>query len=233
MSDNVAGKRRVLLVGATGLIGRSVIARTPGMPEIALQGLARREMAFPDGARMELVLADNEDWSGVVQDLAPDGVICALGTTRAKAGSVEAMRAVDYELVMQVARAAKEAGARSFTHVSSVGADTASRAEYLRTKGEVERDLKALRFTRLDILRPGLLRGRREKDVRLLEGIGQLLAPVTDLFLHGNASRYRSVKASMVAAAALQCSAEKAGGQFVHEHDGLGRLAARFEEDHA
>jgi len=233
MSETASAKLRILLVGATGLIGRSVIARTPDMPDVTLQGLARREMEFPNGARMELVLADNQDWGGVVHDLAPDAVICALGTTRAKAGSVEAMRAVDYELVMQVARAAKAAGTRSFVHISSIGADTASRTLYLRTKGEVERDLKALRFTRLDILRPGLLRGQRQQDVRVLEGIGRVLAPVMDLFLHGNATRYRSIRAAMVAAAALQCTAEKAGGQFVHEHDSLKRLAARFEGDHA
>ncbi|KLI63220.1 NAD(P)H-binding protein [Aurantiacibacter marinus] len=229
MSDAETGKRRVLLVGATGLIGRSIIARTAGLTHIALQGLARREMTFPEGARMELVLADTPDWGGVVEALKPDAVICALGTTRAKAGSVEAMRAVDYELVMQVARAAKDAGARSFVHVSSVGADTASRSLYLRTKGEVERDLKSLRFKRLDILRPGLLLGKREADLRFLEGIGRMLAPLTDIFLQGDVARYRSIKASIVAAAALQCTGEKAGGQFVHEHDGLNRLAGRFE----
>ncbi|WP_340586691.1 NAD-dependent epimerase/dehydratase family protein [Erythrobacter alti] len=232
MSDDASAKRRVLVVGATGLIGRSVIERTPGMPEVILQGLARREMAFPEGARMELVLAQPEDWGGVVEDLAPDAVICALGTTRSKAGSGEAMRAVDYELVMHVARAAKEAGTRSFVHISSVGADTASRTLYLRTKGEVERDLKSLRFTRLDVLRPGLLRGWRQNDLRPLEGIGRALAPVTDLLLHGNATKYRSISGHIVAAAALQCTAEKAGGQFVHEHDAIKRLANRFEGAH-
>jgi len=229
MSDDASDKRRILLVGATGLIGRSVIARTPDMTEIALEGLARREIAFPEGTRMELVLADTPDWGGVIEALKPEAVICALGTTRLKAGSVEAMRAVDYELVMQVARSAKETGTRSFVHVSSVGADTASRSLYLRTKGEVERDLKSLRFARLDILRPGLLLGKREADLRFLEGLGRMMAPLTDLFLRGDKAKYRSIKASMVAAAALQCTSEKAGGQFVHEHDGLKRLAGRYE----
>lgn len=221
-------RRRVLLVGATGLIGRSVIARTPHTPQVALQGLSRREMDFPDGVRMELVLADNADWPGVIKTLAPEAVINALGTTRSKAGSEEAFRAVDHDLVMSVARAAKDAGARSFVHISSVGADTSSKAFYLRTKGEVERELKALRFTRLDIFRPGLLRGQRKGDVRFLEGLGRALAPVTDLFLQGNATRFRSIQAEEVAAAALQATGEKAGGQFIHEHDGIKRLAARF-----
>lgn len=222
-------KRRVLLVGATGLVGRSVIARTPHTPQVALQGLARREMDFPDGVRMELVLADNQDWPDVIAALAPDAVINALGTTKAKAGSEEAFRAVDHDLVMAVANAAKAAGARSFVHVSSVGADTASKNFYLRTKGEAERELRTLRFNRLDIFRPGLLRGQRQGDVRFLEGLGRALAPLTDLFLHGQYAKYRSIMAEDVAAAALQATGEKAGGQFIHEHDGIMRLADRFK----
>ena len=224
-------RRRVLLVGATGLVGRCVIARTRHLPHIALQGLSRREMAFPAGTRMEMVLAPSPDWPEIVAALEPDAVICALGTTKAKAGSEEAFRKVDHDLVLSVARGAKASGTRGFVVVSSVGADTASRNFYLRVKGEMERDLKSLRFTRLDILRPGLLRGERTGDPRPLEKVGRLLAPVADIALHGNRRKYRSLGANVVAAAALQATGEKAGGQFVHEHDGIKRLAARFGGD--
>ncbi|MDE1466330.1 NAD(P)H-binding protein [Aurantiacibacter sp. D1-12] len=233
MADQSIPRRRVLLVGATGLVGRSVIARTADLPQLVLQGLARREMQFPEGARMELVLADTEDWGEVVSSIQPEAVICALGTTIRKAGSQEAFRKVDYDLVMQVARAAKEAGTRGFVHVSSVGAETGTKNFYLRTKGEVERDLKALHFKRLDVLRPGLLRGTREGDVRFLEGMGRLLAPVADLFLQGSWTKYRSIRASDLTTAALQCVWEKADGQFVHEHEGLQRLITKFEKAQA
>ncbi|MBH5323034.1 NAD(P)H-binding protein [Aurantiacibacter sediminis] len=230
MSDTASEKKRVLLVGATGLVGRSVITRSIDMSQFALQGLARSEMQFPDGARMELVLADSEDWGEVVKMIAPEAVICALGTTIKKAGSEEAFRAVDHDLVMDVARAAKAAGTTGFVYVSSVGADTGSRNFYLRTKGEVERDLKALKFRRLDILRPGLLRGQRRGDARFLEGIGQVAAPVADLFLQGSYSKFRSIRASDLAAAALQCVREKPAGQFIHEHEGLKRLIAKLDK---
>ena len=230
MTDPDDHRRRVLLVGATGLVGRSVIERTADIPQLALQGLSRRELEFPEGARMELVLSESEGWADVVRMIRPEAVICALGTTIRKAGSQEAFRAVDHDLVMTVARAAKEAGARGFVHVSSVGAETGSRNFYLRTKGEVERDLKALHFKRLDILRPGLLRGQRRGDTRPAETIGRTLSPVTDLFLHGGYTKYRSIRSSDLAAAALQCVWEKANGQFIHEHGGLKRLIAKFEK---
>lgn len=229
MSDPI----RVLLVGATGLIGRTIIARSPGLAGIALQGLARREIPFPEGARMELVLAQSDQWPAVVAQLVPDAVISALGTTHRKAGSSAAFRAVDHDLVLALARAAKEAGVRHFVQVSSVGADPYAKNNYLRVKGETEKDLKALHFHRLDVLRPGLLRGKRQNDIRVLEKLGQIFAPLADLFLRGGNSKFRSIRATDLADAALAGAIAKAGGQFVHEHDGLMRLATEFRRGQA
>lgn len=231
MSEAGPAKKRILLVGATGLVGRSIIARTPQLPQVALQGLARREMEFPEGARMELVLADTQDWAEVIKMIEPEAVICALGTTRAKAGSEEEFRAVDHDLVLEVARAAKAAGTQKFVLVSSVGASLSTRNLYLRTKGEIERDVKSLKFKRLDILRPGLLRGKRIDDKRGAEGVGQVLAPLADLFMQGSKTKYRSIKADTLAAAAIQCTLEKVGGQFIHEHDSLKRISDKYNRD--
>ena len=221
--------RRVLLVGATGLIGRSVIEQAPSVPGISLVALARREIRLPRGARMEMLLADPADWAGAVAAIQPDAVICALGTTRAKAGSEDAFREVDERLVLAVARAAKDAGASHFCTVSSVGADAGSKSFYLRVKGEVEQALQAMKWHRLDILRPGLLRGKRDNDRRALERLGIAAAPVTNLFLQGGNRKYRAIAAETVATAALQCVREKARGKFVHDNDAIQRSAARLE----
>ncbi|RPF72847.1 NAD-dependent epimerase/dehydratase family protein [Aurantiacibacter spongiae] len=216
---------RVLLVGATGLVGRAILTRSIDLPKIRLQALARREIPLPRGARMELVLADAEDWPAIIATLQPDAVICALGTTRTKAGSREAFRAVDHDLVMDVANAAKANEATHFVMVSAAGADAASRNFYLRTKGETEEAVRALKFSRLDILRPGLLRGRRAGDRRPLESLAQLAAPIVDPFLRGGRARYRSIPTETVAKAALQGASAKARGSFVHANDGIARLA--------
>ena len=225
--------RRILLVGATGLIGRTIIARSPHLQGIALQGLARREIPFAKGTRMELVLADSQEWPGLITQLVPDAVISALGTTHKKAGSKDAFRAVDHDLVLEVGKAAKAAGVKNFVQVSSVGADPYAKNSYMRVKGETERDLKALKLHRLDILRPSLLRGKRQNDVRPAEKVGQILAPIGDLFLHGSKEKFRSIRATDVAAAALQAAITKAGGQFIHEHEALMRLAREFDRGQA
>jgi len=221
---------RIGLIGSTGLTGRSIMEALVGRDDFRLVAIARREVKLPKGARMELRLADPEQWPDVIAQVNFDVIVCALGTTWEKAGKDEAkFREVDEQLVMSVAKAAREAGVRQFIFVSSAGANPLAKSFYLRVKGEVEKALIKLRFTRLDILRPGLLRGRRQGDVRFLEGMGILFAPLIDRFLHGHRRRFRSIAIGTLVDAILSLAKEKAGGRFVHEHDGLVFAAKRFE----
>lgn len=222
---------RVLLVGASGLVGTRAMEAAVGRSDLRLVALTRREAPMPEGARMEMMVSEPERWEEAVALIGPDAAICALGTTWRKAGRDEAaFRKVDEELVLRVARAALTAGVTSFVFVSSVGADPQSKAFYLRVKGGVETRLRKLGFRRLDILRPGLLRGPREGDRRFLERVGIALSPLANLLLHGSRRPYRAIDASLVARAALQCTKEKARGAFVHDYDGIVRLSRRFGE---
>ena len=182
---------------------------------------------------MEMRLAPTELWGDVIDTIQPDVLICALGTTWRKAGGdEEAFRAVDEKLVLELARAAREREVRHFIFVSSVGASIASKTLYLRVKGEVETALGKLHFKRLDILRPGLLRGIRQDDLRPAEGLARIASPLTDLLMHGKNRRYRSISGHRLTEAILGLALEKAGGKFVHEHDSLIRAAHRYEMKH-
>lgn len=228
MSDEAL---RLCLIGATGLIGGKVMEECIGREDVRLSAIARREAQLPRGIRMELFVAEPAKWGEVLEALRPKAVICALGTTWKKAGEDEgAFRAVDQHLVLDTARAAKEQGVDRFVAVSSVGADTASKNFYLRVKGETERELTKLRFNRLDILRPGLLRGKRENDRRLGERIGIAAAPVANLLLHGKYRQYRAIDAETVAQAAIALAKSAARGRFVHDNDGIVRAAKRLPQ---
>lgn len=221
---------RLGLVGSTGMVGRAMMEALVGREDFRLIAISRREAKLPEGARMEMRLGTTVQWPEIIALLDLDILVCALGTTWRKAEEDEArFREVDEKLVLSVAHAAKEAGVRHFVFVSSAGANPLSKNLYLRVKGEVEKALIKLRFTRLDIVRPGLLRGRRQNDPRFLESAGILLAPIADLFLQGRRRRYRSIAVSTLVDAILGLAKEKAGGRFVHEHDGLLFAVKRWE----
>ena len=206
---------RVLVVGATGLVGSSFVSRwQPHNPGDALHILGRRDADAPDGATVHV--ASIEDWPGVIASIAPDIVFCALGTTIAKAGSRNAFRAVDLELVADVAAAAKHAGTRQFILISSTMANAKASGFYLRTKGEAEAAVEAQHFDRLDIIRPGLLRGDRE-EFRAGERLAILLSPLVDRLMQGSLRKYRSVAVDTVADTALALLDATVSGKFIHD----------------
>ena len=218
---------RIALVGATGMVGMSLIRLAVGRSDIRVVGIARREAALPPGARMELLVADPENWGDAIAAANADVLVSALGTTWRKAGKDEAaFRAVDETLVLACAKAAKAAGLRQMIAISSVGADPESKNFYLRVKGEVEQKLGKVGLPRLDVLRPGLLRGARE-ELRVPEKLAMMASPLADLFLHGAYTKYRSIKADAVARAIVGLTREKMAGRFVFEHDAILRAASR------
>lgn len=217
---------RIALVGASGLVGSKVIELCVGREDVRLSAIARTELALPRGARMEVFVADPDKWEEVMEALRPTAVICALGTTWKRAGKDEAaFRAVDRELVLAVARAAKAHGVERFVSVSSVGADPYAKSFYLRVKGETDRELAKLGLGRLDVLRPGLLRGKRGGDRRFGERLAILASPLINPLLGGKWRAYRAIDVRTVARAALFLATRPARGRFVHDHEAILRAA--------
>lgn len=229
MSDRRAQHRgpvRVGLVGSTGLIGRRLIALSSAGDEARIVGIARREVDFPEGARVEMFIADSSKWGQIFQAVRPRSLICALGTTWRKAGRQESgFRAVDHTLILETAHAAREAGIDNFVLMSASGANPAAKNLYLRVKGETEREVSAMGFKRLDIMRPGLLKGPRQNDLRPVEMLAQAFSPIIDPVLPARYAGFRSVEADLVAEAALGLAMRKAAGRFVHDNEGMKRAA--------
>ena len=135
----------VMLVGATGLVGRSVLEQALADARVGrVVALTRRALPLHPKLLNPLVdferLPEEADWWAV------DAVVCTLGTTIAKAGSQAAFYRVDHDHPLQVARFARQQGATAYALNSALGADPASRVFYSRTKGELERDLRALDY---------------------------------------------------------------------------------------
>ena len=158
--------RSVLLLGATGLVGREVLLLL--LADATVQRVivvARRTTGLSHPKLHEYVfpLAEMEQHP---EAFAVDQVVCALGTTIRQAGSQERFRVVDHDLPLRAARLALAHGARHYLLVSSAGANPKSRIFYSRVKGELERDLLALGYRSVTIARPSILAGVRGEQRR-------------------------------------------------------------------
>jgi uncharacterized protein YbjT (DUF2867 family) len=194
--------RRALLAGASGLIGRALLAQLLADDRYGhVDVVARRPLAGEETRHPKLTVMSGDMAALVAGGPVADDAYIALGTTIAVAGSEAAFRAVDFDLVVAIARAARAAGTRRLGVVSALGADPASRVFYNRVKGEMEAALRVLGFDTLAIARPSLLVGDRAalgQPVRRVEvWAARLLGPVMRIIPAG----VRPIEASAVAAA--------------------------------
>jgi uncharacterized protein YbjT (DUF2867 family) len=207
---------RILLVGATGLVGSHVLARALADSRID-SVVAPTRRALPPHAKLTNPLVD---FSALPEDAgwwSVDGVICTLGTTRAAAGTDEAFRTVDYAYPLAIAKIARRHGAQRFALNSSLGADAKSRLLYPRTKGEVERDLQALDYPSLTIVRPGLIGGARA-EFRAGERVASAVLAVLGPLLP---RRYRISPAAAIANALIDAAIDGAPGIHIIEAERL------------
>ena len=219
--------RRAAILGASGLVGGHCLAAILERPQFgSVTALNRRELQVRNHPKLmprvvDLWKLSPQDFFGVTD------LFCATGTTIAKAGSQQEFRRIDYELPLHIAQIAANSGVQRLVLVSSVGANPDSTNFYLRTKGELERDLGQLGFQGLYIFRPSLLLGKR-REVRLLEMIAMRFAPALDLVLWGTLKRYRAIPARIVGRAMVATAEEAKPGTFVYHYHEIVRMAGQI-----
>lgn len=216
---------RVVMICATGLVGSLVADRLLADALFEEVHAVTRRASGRRHARWREHMAPASDWPALARAIKAETAVSALGTTMRAAGGEAGFRAVDLEMVTAFAGAAAAAGAQHMLTVSSVGADPGSRNFYLRIKGEMEHELRKLGVRRLDVLRPGLLRGPRGGERRWGERIGIALSPLVNIALRGPLDRYAAIDAAKVADAAVACLHEAGPGNFVHENRDILRQA--------
>lgn len=181
---------RILLTGATGLVGQGVLhecLRDPAVSQVVALVRHPTGRSHPDYA--EIVLADFGDLGAIEDRLHPfDACLYCAGVL--VPGMSEAdYRHVTLELTLNVARTLARLNPRmTFVYISGAGSDPGSRLMPLRIKGETERALASLPI-RTILLRPGIIRpvdGIRSPHPALalfyglanpLMGIGVRMAP--------------------------------------------------------
>lgn len=215
---------KVVIAGGSGLVGRQA-AETLARAGFEVHLVSRRAFKPPDPATKEHIAALTE-WPAIVTSIKPAIAISCLGTTIRTAGSRDAFRTVDHDLVLAFAQASQAAGAQHFITISSVGAVPASSNFYLRTKADMEQGLRDIGFRRLDIMRPSLLTGGHRADKRPGEALGILLSPLFDMLMIGPMRKFASTPSAKVAKAVRALASTRDDGVFIHENDSINTLAS-------
>ncbi|TDV61830.1 oxidoreductase [Pseudomonas sp. LP_7_YM] len=206
--------QHILLAGATGLTGEHLLDRLLNEPTVS-RVLAPSRRPLAEHPHLENPVGD---FTSLLPTLSGrvDIAFCCLGSTIKQAGSKDAFRAVDMDMVVAFGQRACELGARHLLVISAVNADPESSVFYSRVKGEMEEALKAQDWPQLTIARPSLLIGERQ-DQRLVE---QLAGPIAKLI----PGKYGGIEACQLARALWRLALEEQNGVRVVESDELRRL---------
>ncbi len=107
---------------------------------------------------------------------------------------------IDLDLVIQICKKASQAGISNVLIISAVGANSSSLNYYLKIKGMMEDEVRAIGFNSIFFARPGHLLGPRDESrvdvfVKLIEFFGNLFSPFYISILR----KYKNIPAQVVA----------------------------------
>ena len=106
----------------------------------------------------------------------------------------------DLDLVINAAKKAKAAGAKTISLVSAVGVKEGSLNTYMDIKGKVENEIIKLGFESTNFFRPGHLQGKASSE-KWDTVVADFFSKITDVFLVGPFSKFKSIEGNIVAKA--------------------------------
>ena len=220
--------KKILIAGATGLIGRFIVETLAEHKDTILTVLVRRAVENFSKDIRQIVVDYEKGIDGVriaLGDESFDVAICAIGSTMRAAGSKAAFRKIEHDIpVILLNYCGSQLTPPKFIFISSICADQQF-GFYLKTKHAVERQIFKAKVPYV-IARPSLLLGERAEK-RTGEKIAQRMLPglfnalmASPLLGASWARRYRPVSAKVVASRiAREAITERLSGNLILEGD--------------
>lgn len=191
--------KTAIIIGATGMVGKQVLAHLLAS-SVYKQVIAVTRKPIAPHAKLKNLVIDFDKLTSALKDVKADDAFCCLGTTIKQAGTKTAFHKVDYTYNFEFAYVLKQNACQHFLLISSLGAFPKSLVFYSRVKGLLEKDITALNFSRLSIIRPSLLLGDREEN-RLGENLAARFFPLVSPFLRGGLRAIQPIQGKDVAQA--------------------------------
>lgn len=192
-----------IVLGATGLVGRSLVDQLARADHVDRVITITRRPAPSSSAKVTNHVVDFDRLNDFASLFNAQYLFSSLGTTRKQAGSIEAQRIVDLDYQLAAAQLAARNGVAHYLLVSSTGADADASNPYLKMKGELEQRVVELPFKRISIFQPSVLAGERDEP-RVGERIGGLV--LQGLRFFPGLRRYRPIRGDQVAARMIEVS---------------------------
>ena len=199
--------KTALLFGSSGLIGGHLLNQLIKNDYYDKIQIFVRSVPEINDPKVEIIKTDFNNLENHREDIKGDDCFFCIGTTRQNSPDKNDYRRVELDIPKEIAQIAKSNSINSFVFVSSGYADPKSSGDYLKFKGQVEEELKRLNFTKLGIMRPSFLMGKR-KEKRIGEKIGILVFKLLSPLLLGPLKKMKPINSEIVAKAMIKAANE-------------------------
>jgi len=156
-----AGQTRVVIVGATGMVGGYALRYALGSPAVGrVTAIGRKKLGISHAKLKEVLHQDFADCSALAEALSgQDAAIFCLGTYTGAVSDAE-LRKTTVDYTIEFARVLRlNSPDAAFSILSGSGADPTgrSRLAFARYKGQAEKALLAAGFPRIYLFRPAYI----------------------------------------------------------------------------
>ena len=215
--------KSALLAGSTGLIGKfclNILLKNNVYDKVIIPVRKKTEN---ENEKLYQLIINYDKISDFKNEMKADDIFCCLGTTMKKAGSKEEFYKVDFNYVYNLAKLCKDNGAKTFSLISSIGADKNSGNFYLKVKGEIEDAVIKLGYDTTNIFRPSFLSGERNES-RHGEKAGIFIMKLLAPLLQGPLKKYRAIDAETVAEVMVKAAQYKSNPVNIFPSDMINKI---------
>jgi len=195
--------KTAIVFGSTGLIGGHLVDLLIEDNYYTKVKIFVRSQTSINNEKVEIINIDFNNLANHKTEITGDDCFFCIGTTKQNSPDKNDYQKVELDIPKEIAQIAKANSVKSFIFISSIYANPNSSGNYVKFKGLVEEELKRLNFSKLGILRPSFLMGKR-KENRLGEKIGIFTFSALSPLLFGPFKKMRPISSEIVAKAMIK-----------------------------
>ena len=195
--------KTAIVFGSTGLIGGHLVNQLIQDNYYTKIKIFVRSQTSINNEKVEIINIDFNNLANHKTEITGDDCFFCIGTTKQNSPDKNDYQKVELDIPKEIAQIAKANSVKSFIFISSIYANPNSSGNYVKFKGLVEEELKRLNFSKLGILRPSFLMGKR-KENRVGEKIGIFAFSALSPLLFGPFKKMRPISSENVAKAMIK-----------------------------
>ena len=160
--------KTALIFGSSGLIGNELFKTILLNNSYDKIKVFVRSIPEVNNQKVEIIKTDFFNLEKYKDKIIGDDCFFCIGTTKQNSPDKNDYQKVELDIPKEIAQIAKANSVKSFIFISSIYANPNSSGNYVKFKGLVEEELKRLNFSKLGILRPSFLMGKRKENLSLI-----------------------------------------------------------------